>query len=102
MNEIFQRGPVACGCAVPDSLEKYEGGICHDMTGDTEIVHDISIVGFGEEEVNGTMVKFWKVRNSWGQHFGENGFFRVVRGINNIGIESDCHWATPVDTWTEP
>jgi len=97
MNEIYQRGPVACGCAVPDSLENYTSGIYHDLTGDTEIVHDISIVGYGVE--NG--VKFWKIRNSWGSHFGEDGFFRVVRGINNIGIESDCHWATPKDTWTD-
>jgi len=81
---------------VPDSLEKYTGGIYQDDTGDLDIVHDISIVGFGEE--NG--VKFWTVRNSWGSHFGEDGFVRVVRGINNIAIESDCAWATVKDTWT--
>ncbi len=40
------------------------------------------------------------MRNSWGTHWGEQGFFRVVRGINNIAIESDCAWATPRDTWT--
>ena len=26
---------------------------------------------------------------------------RVLRGVNNIGIENECAWATPVDTWTE-
>jgi cathepsin X len=96
MQEIYQRGPIACGIAVPDALEDYTGGIFEDTTGDMEIVHDVSVVGFGEE--NG--VKYWTVRNSWGTHFGESGFFRVVRGKNNIAIESDCAWATPKDTWT--
>jgi len=97
MQEIYQRGPIACGVAVPDSLEKYTGGIYEDKTGDVEIVHDISVIGWGVE--NGT--KYWTVRNSWGSHFGESGFFRVIRGVNNIAIETDCAWATPVDTWTE-
>lgn len=98
MQEIYQRGPISCGIAVPESLEAYTGGIYQDTTGDLDIVHDISVVGYGVED--GT--KYWVVRNSWGTHWGEEGFFRVVRGINNIAIESDCAWATPLDTWSEP
>lgn len=97
MQEIYQRGPIACGIAVPESLENYKGGIYKDETGDMNIVHDISVVGYGVED--GT--KYWVVRNSWGTHWGESGFLRVVRGINNIAIESDCSWATPVDTWSD-
>lgn len=97
MQEIYQRGPIACGIAVPDSLETYTGGIYQDTTGDTNIVHDVSVVGFGVE--NG--VKYWTVRNSWGTHWGESGFVRVIRGVNNIAIETDCAWATPADTWSK-
>ena len=97
MQEIYQRGPIACGIAVPDALENYTGGVFHDKTGDTDIVHDISVVGWGAD-TDGT--KFWTVRNSWGTHWGEQGLFRVIRGINNIAIESSCAWATAVDTWT--
>jgi len=96
MQEIYQRGPIACGCAVPESLHTYTGGIYQDLTGDMDISHDISIVGYGVEND----VPYWVVRNSWGSHWGEDGFFRVIRGVNNINIESDCSWATPTDTWT--
>ena len=67
MQEIYQRGPIACGVAVPESLEEYKGGIYEDKTGDQNIVHDISVVGWGVE--NGK--KYWTVRNSWGTQWGE-------------------------------
>jgi cathepsin X len=96
MQEIYQRGPIACGVAVPDAMENYTSGVFDDKTGDVNIVHDISVVGWGVD----AGVKFWTVRNSWGAHYGEQGFIRVIRGVNNIAIESDCSWATLKDTWT--
>ena len=67
LQELYQRGPLGCGIAVPDALEDYTGGIFCDDTGDVDIVHDISIVGYGVE--NGH--KYGLVRNSWGTHWGE-------------------------------
>ena len=91
MKEIYARGPITCGIAVPDDLLEYQGGIYKDKTGTTDLVHAISIAGWGEE--NGQ--KYWIVRNSWGTFWGEKGWFRVVRGENNIGIEQECQWAVP-------
>jgi len=65
--EIYKNGPIACGIAVPDLLETYTGGVFCDETGDKEIVHDISIVGYGVEDGK----NYWLVRNSWGTHWGE-------------------------------
>jgi len=96
MNEIYQRGPISCGVAVTGALLNYTGGIFNDTTGNIDIDHDISVVGWGEE--NG--VKFWNIRNSWGTYWGENGFFRLIRGTNNLAIETDCSWTVPRDTWT--
>ena len=97
MKELITRGPFACSIAVPESLDDYTSGIYYDQTGDLYTVHEVALVGWGEE--NGT--PFWRFRNSWGSHWGEEGFFRVVRGSNNIAAESSCYWGTPIDTWTD-
>ena len=96
MNEILQRGPISCGVAA-GPLVNYTGGIVWDKTNNTNIDHAVSVVGWGTLS-NGT--KYWIVRNSWGSYWGEDGFFRIVKGINNLGIEEACSWAVPKDTWT--
>jgi cathepsin X len=43
------------------------------------------------------------VRNSWGDFWGDHGFFRVVTSVYmngtgdlyNMGIEQECSWAVP-------
>jgi len=98
MNELYQRGPVACNIATPEPFHEYTDGIFCDETGDQQTTHVVSIVGWGEEDGR----PYWRVRNSWGTHWGDNGFFKVCRGNNNINIETNCIWGVPVDTWTHP
>lgn len=88
MAEIYARGPIACGVdATP--LDEYQGGILNN-TEDKSINHIISVVGWGEDDG----VPYWIARNSWGAYWGMMGYFKVVRGEDQIGIESACSWAT--------
>ena len=57
-----------------------------------EIYHDVSVLGWGE---TASGEKYWQVRNSWSTAYGENGFFKVCRGNNNMKLEQDCTWVTP-------
>ncbi|EFA83177.1 cathepsin Z precursor [Heterostelium album PN500] len=93
MAEVYARGPVACSIDATDKLESYTGGIFKEFVAVPIPNHIVSIVGWGEE--NGE--SYWIVRNSWGMYYGEQGFFRIVRGspFENLGIELDCAWATP-------
>ena len=34
-----------------------------------------------------------------GTYWGEEGWFRIVRGTDNLGIEDACDWAVPKQTW---
>lgn len=47
--------------------------------------HAVTLVGYGTEEG----IDFWKIQNSWGPDWGEKGFFKIKRGVNECGIESD-------------
>ena len=48
------------------------------------------------------------VRNSWGEPFGESGYFRIVTSAfqdgngdyYNLAIESSCGWGVP-STWAK-
>lgn len=92
MAEIFARGPIGCGVCVTPEFEAYSGGVFNDTTGCKGIDHEISIAGWGVTQ-DGT--KYWLLRNSWGEYWGEDGWARVIRGVDNLGIEDACDWAVP-------
>lgn len=88
MKEIFNRGPVGCEIdAMP--LLNYDGGIVTEQGSGTD--HIISVVGWGTHSKVG---KYWIVRNSWGEYWGEFGYVRVAFGA--LSLDS-CVWATVKD-----
>ncbi|KAM3721028.1 Cathepsin [Dirofilaria immitis] len=76
-------------------LSLYEEGIfSHDNCSMEELDHGILVVGYGSEKISGknNTVKhldYWIIKNSWGDDWGENGYFRLVRNKDNMcGIAS--------------
>jgi cathepsin X len=94
MAEIYARGPVKASINA-QAIENYTGGIIYDDPRLRNMTHNhgVALVGWGYEETTST--QYWVVRNSWGQYWGEFGFFRVELGKNLLGIENNIAWATP-------
>lgn len=90
--EIFARGPVACSIHATDKFFNYTGNSIYEENVLFPVPnHILSLVGWGEQ--NGE--KYWIGRNSWGEYWGNRGFFKIKVGGDNLGIENDCYWAVP-------
>ena len=92
-NEIFNRGPIVCGMVVTDNFYNfYNGGIYEEKLEPQIINHWVSVVGWGKSELG---TEYWIVRNSWGNYWGNAGFFYIKMGSDNLMIESECAWMAP-------
>ncbi|KAH3745345.1 cathepsin B [Pelomyxa schiedti] len=94
MTEIYENGPVSAMYVVMQDFMTYSSGIYTYSTGNLTGSHIVKIVGWGEEGG----VLYWRVANSWGDNWGEDGYFRIRRGTNEVDIENSV-FAAEVLTW---
>jgi len=91
MNEIFEHGPIETAFSVYQDFLAYKTGV-YKRTSNTFLGgHAVKFVGWGVE--NGD--KYWLVANSWNPNWGDKGFFKILRGKDECGIEDTCNGGTP-------
>ncbi|CAD6192882.1 unnamed protein product [Caenorhabditis auriculariae] len=81
--EILTNGPVEVAFTVYADFEAYTGGVYVHTAGDQLGGHAVKMIGWGVD--NGT--PYWLCANSWNTDWGEKGYFRIIRGVNECGIE---------------
>jgi len=91
--ELLVGGPVAVGFMVFPDFNYYQSGVYHHTEAARSaydpfyaVSHAVLLVGYGVDPESGE--KFWTAKNSWGEHWGEDGYFRIRRGNNEVGFES--------------
>lgn len=63
----------------------------------SKLTHSTLIVGYGVlDDPQYGIVKYWIVRNSYGDSWGEGGNLRLRRGRNDYGCESENIAVSPV------
>ncbi|EAT40703.1 AAEL007590-PA [Aedes aegypti] len=91
MEDIFVNGPVQAVFQWYEDIVNYSGGVYRHQSGRLKGGHAVKLIGWGVED--GT--KYWLVANSWGRVWGDDGFFKMVRGENHCGIEENVHAGLP-------
>lgn len=76
-------GPVEAAFTVYNDFLTYKSGVYRHTSGSALGGHAIKILGWGVED--GT--PYWLVANSWNEDWGDKGFFKILRGKNECGIE---------------
>lgn len=67
------------------SFQFYSEGILNSGCG-TNLNHAVLLVGYGED--NGE--KYWRIKNSWGEDWGEDGYIRLARQDTNKKTSGMC------------
>jgi len=82
LDAVANTGPVSVAIEADQmSFQMYSGGVLTGSCG-TNLDHGVLAVGYGTS--SGT--DYWKVKNSWGASWGDNGYVLIQRGVNKCGI----------------
>lgn len=94
--DIYQFGPCSTAMKIFQDFLDWDGQGIYEWDGRSELInpyigHSVVLVGWGSE--NGQ--DYWIVRNSWGEDWGDKGYFKMKRGVNHCEIEENVFVSYP-------
>jgi len=68
--------------------QMYTGGVMCAACG-TTLDHGVTLVGYGTATSGGD---YWKIKNSWGTSWGEQGYIQMCRGQDECGVNQQASY----------
>ena len=88
---LVRRGPLAVGLNAA-FMQTYVGGVsCPLVCPRAWVNHGVLLVGYGARGFAALRLgyrPYWVIKNSWGEQWGERGYYRLCRGGNVCGVDS--------------
>ena len=89
-NLLLKYGVITVGIDSDNNyIDNYLSGTFDESKCGTNIDHAVAIVGYTETD--------YIIKNSWGTDWGENGFFKLKRGVNACGIAEYVTYITDAE-----
>ncbi|KAL0412459.1 UNVERIFIED_CONTAM: Cysteine protease RD19A [Sesamum radiatum] len=79
----------------------YIGGVSCPFICSKRLDHGVLLVGYGAGAYAPIRLKekpYWIIKNSWGENWGENGYYKICRGHNVCGVDSMVSTVAAVST----
>lgn len=87
MSAVAQRGPISISIdAALETFDFYSSGVYDDpacKSGLDDLDHTVLLVGYGTSQSG---QDYWKVKNSWSTHWGDEGYVLIARKGNICGV----------------
>ena len=108
MEEIQKNGPIIVAINASPELYYYKSGIYKSNVKKIEgkrekgvgpweyTNHAIVCIGWGHDEIEGRKIKYWILKNSWGRDWGEDGYFKIIRGEDMASVEAQGVFINPM------
>ncbi|VFQ59998.1 unnamed protein product [Cuscuta campestris] len=92
MAEIYTNGPAEVSFTVYEDFAHYKSGVYKHVTGEEMGGHAVKLIGWGTSEDG---EDYWLLANQWNRSWGDDGYFKILRGTNECGIEEDVTAGLP-------
>lgn len=81
-------------------MQTYVGGVSCPYICSKKLDHGVLLVGYGTgySPIRMKEKPYWIIKNSWGEKWGENGYYKICRGPNVCGVDSMVSTVAAVST----